>query len=299
MLHSDSNPVLTYDVNLAETNGQLIFEIAPWEENELPFTFKDGLKGCQSSLRYDGATGRLRFIGSNPYAKLFNDTALMGQYLNSILEPVLQPYTFGWSPPVEQAVSYDDNYHSEQGYTQSTEDEQILKSIQAGIVHVLVQPTKTLFAGCSFGEIVRQSRNLHMDTWGFDVIPNLSHHAFPDIQPYLREGSLSAIPYGPEDGFDTMVAIDVFEHLPETSLEAVISELDRMNFDTLVLLINLNDASFLGHITMRPLSWWEDKLSTHFELTHVQSEFDSFPRCYSNDGDYNRQWTVWKRRRAN
>ena len=220
----------------------------------------------------------------------------MTEYIHGILGPVLKPYTFGWSPPSNESTVYDDTYHSNHGYTQSTPDERLLKSIQSGIVQQLAQPKKTLVAGCSFGELVRQARILGTETWGFDVIPNLTTHAFDDVRPYLREGSLDAIPYSPADGFDTMVAIDVFEHVPETILNSVCEELDRMQFETLVLLINLNDASFLGHITMRPLTWWRETFSKYFELVHVQAEFEDFPRCYGNDGDYNRQWTVWKRR---
>src|SRR5207302_4412866 len=108
------------------------------------------------------------------------------------------------------------------------------------------------------GELVRQCRALGIDAYGFDVIPTIHEITFPEVRDYVRQGSLTAIPYNASDAFDTLIAIDVLEHIPERDLGKVIEEWCRLGIIKLVLLINLNQFWFPGHVTMRPLSWWGD-----------------------------------------
>jgi len=61
-----------------------------------------------------------------------------------------------------------------------------------------------------------------------------------------------------------------------------------------VLLINLNQFWFPGHITMRPLEWWADQWKSFFRLSSVTSRVESLPMIYSNAGLYNQQWTYWE-----
>ena len=126
-----------------------------------------------------------------------------------------------------------------------------------------------------------------MDAGGFDVIPNIREIAFPEIRDYVRCGSLTEIPFSSDDAFDTLVAIDVLEHIPERDLPLMVKEWCRIGVRQLVLLINLNQFWFPGHITLRPLSWWSNCFQPHFRLDATVSRFPHLDATYSNTGAYN------------
>src|SRR6185503_4145380 len=97
-------------------------------------------------------------------------------------------------------------------YTQGDPNEIAIKSMQARIIAEF-GGRKCVIAGCSNGELVRQCRAAGLDAHGFDVIPNIKEIAFPEVRNYLKHGSLTSIPYSREDGFETLIAIDVLEHI--------------------------------------------------------------------------------------
>ena len=86
-------------------------------------------------------------------------------------------------------------------------------------------------------------------------------------------------------------AVDIIH--PERDVPQMIQEWVRLGFRKLVLLINLNQFWFPGHITMRPLWWWADQWKTHFQHVSTTSQFPNLPAVYSNTGAYNQQWTFW------
>lgn len=79
---------------------------------------------------------------------------------------------------------------------------------------------RVLDAGCASGEIVSAWRRLGVDAYGFDLCPDLHDTVYAEARPYVRMGRFDAIPYGPDDGFRTLVSYDVFEHVPIDQLEA-------------------------------------------------------------------------------
>jgi hypothetical protein len=144
------------------------------------------------------------------------------------------------------------------------------------------------------GELVRQCRAIGIDAYGFDVIPNVQEIAFPEAREFLRHGSLTAIPFSAADGFDTLIAIDVLEHIPERDLPQMVGEWLKLGVSKLVLLINLNQFWFPGHITLRPLWWWADRFQPHFKHVCTTRQFPHLPTVYSNGSHYNQQWTYYE-----
>ena len=132
----------------------------------------------------------------------------------------------------------------------------MIKEIQAQIIRDIADPRKSVVAGCPNGELVRQCRRADLDVYGFDVIPNLKEVAFPQVRDYLRVGSLTEISFDQDDAFDTLVAVDVLEHTTERDLPRMIEEWLRLDVRQLVLLINLKQFWYPGHVTLRPLDWW-------------------------------------------
>jgi SAM-dependent methyltransferase len=124
--------------------------------------------------------------------------------------------------------------------------------------------SRVLDVGCSAGEVVRLLRDRGIDAHGFDVCPDVASHAARSVAPFLRAGPLAAIPYSAADGFDTLVALDVFEHIPEHLIGAMVGEFARLGVKRIVTRIALCEFHHAGHVTLRPLSWWDRQLSPWF-----------------------------------
>ena len=192
-------------------------------------------------------------------------------------------------------VTYDESYNRDNNYTEGDPVEIEIRTVQASLIKELANPGKCVIAGCSNGELVRRCRSEGIEAYGFDVIPNLNDIAFKEVRDYLRVGSLADIPYDASDRFDTLIAVDVLEQIPETEIPAMVEEWTRMGFGKLVFLINLNQFWFPGHITLRPLSWWGEQWKSCFRLSRTLRRNESLPKIYSNNGLYNQQWTLWER----
>jgi hypothetical protein len=239
--------------------GNIELTFNEWRDSRIDIEFRDRLHRNSGIIRLDGKTGGCVVNSSRPYTGSLAHPIEFQNYFGSLLRTFAHAYTFGWSPEADKMVIYDENYHESNNYTQGDPKEIAIKAIQAKIIAELANPRKCLIAGCSNGELVRQCRMAGLDAYGFDVIPNVEEIAFPEVRGYLRHGSLTAIPYDANDHCDTLIAIDVLEHIPERDLPAMIEEWLRLGIRQLVLLINLNQFWFPGHITLRPLWWWADQ----------------------------------------
>lgn len=163
------------------------------------------------------------------------------------------------------AQLYPGTYHEGSGYCD--EESMIEKEFKGAIAEMVVrtlQPKKVLDAGCAAGLLVREMRNRGVETYGFDHCPDLGRIAVPEVAPYLRQGSVTKMPYGPEDGFDTLLCIDVFEHIPEDRVPEMVAEFDRLGVKNLAVHISHTELEHFGHITLRPLSWWDQQLGPKF-----------------------------------
>jgi hypothetical protein len=202
---------------------------------------------------------------------------------------LLQPFhrdAFADVTDAQLATLYAGNYHGEMNLANDTPSEIAFKSHVLDQVCLLGIGAKVLDAGCSAGEVVRQLRTRGIDAWGFDLCPDLARIAYPEVAPFVRVGSVDAIPFGPEDGFDTLLALDVFEHVPERAIAGMVHELVRLGVRRVIAHIALVEFQYPGHITLRPLSWWDRKLAPWFARTspaatpQVAAAFDADPSRY-------------------
>ena len=114
---------------------------------------------------------------------------------------------------------------------------------------------KVLDLGCSTGGDVVEFRGMGIDTWGFDLCPDLPDIALPEARPFLRMGRVDHIPFGAADGFRTGVCYDVLEHVPVNDLDGFPAELDRLGIRNLAMVIAADTIS-PGHITIQSTEWW-------------------------------------------
>ncbi len=182
---------------------------------------------------------------------------------------ILRPFFTGsyahWTDE-QLAALYPGTYHEGSGYT-ATEPNAMELEFKAAIADMVLrtlQPKKVLDAGCAAGILVRELRRRGVDAHGFDHCPDLLRIALPEVAPFLRRGGMNAIPFAREDGFDTLVCIDVFEHVPEDRVQAMVAEFARLGVRHLAVHVVHSEIEHHGHITLRPLSWWDRQMEGSF-----------------------------------
>lgn len=176
-----------------------------------------------------------------------------------------------WYTEADVRDIYAHGYHEARGYAKDDAEQARIKQAHAEVIVRNARAQKVLEAGCSNGELVRALRARGTEAWGFDISASVYDIAYPDARPYVRQGSILDIPFGAADGFDTLVAIDVFEHIPRRLVPKLVSELVRMRVRTLVTLINHISVNDPGHVSLFPMFWWERKLAPHFRLRPASS----------------------------
>ena len=291
----DPASTIVIEVQQDGERGKVELMIGEWENSHIDITFRDRLHRNSGIIRFDGEKAVTMVRPSRPYTGKLANPQLYNDYFASIAKTFATSYAFGWSPDPGSMVTYDADYHACNNYIQGDPLEISIKKVQAKIIEELSATRKCVVAGCSNGELVRQCRAIGINAYGFDVIPNIRDIAFPEVREYLRMGSLTKIPYGKEDGFDTLIAIDVLEHIPERDIPRMVDEWIALGVQKLILLINLNQFWFPGHITLRPLWWWEKQWQGQFRHVSTTARFPQYPVVYSNAGLYNQQWTMWER----
>lgn len=185
-----------------------------------------------------------------------------------------------------------------EGYAENREEEKLIKKAQAqAICQVFPESRKLLVVGCSNGLLVKELVQNGKDVYGMDVSPNIFKHAVNGVEDRLRLGSITRIPFSEKDAYDVIVAIDVVEHVPAGLVAKMVSELYRIGSQYLVLVINHTALTCLGHVTMKPLDWWEDQFAPFFVRTSDKAiNYDKVPRVYSLEKDGDPCFTFWQRK---
>ena len=201
------------------------------------------------------------------------------------LSEALKPYfagTFKGLSDEQLAQLYPGDYHKGSGYCDTeSEIEREFKGAIADMVQKTLQPKKVVDAGCAGGLLVRELRQRGVEAYGFDHCPDLSGIAVPEVAQWLRQGSVTKIPFGPEDGFDTLLCIDVFEHVPEDRIPEMVAEFDRLGVKNLAVHISHTELEHFGHITLRPLSWWDEQLGPKFRrMVDTGGDLLALPRPF-------------------
>src|SRR5712692_5573297 len=93
------------------------------------------------------------------------------------------------------------------------EPDEILKREHASAILQVLSLKRVLIGGCSSGMAVLAFRRLGVDAFGFEISPDLDRIVLTDVRPYVRHGSMTAIPFGAEDRFDAFITTDVLEHV--------------------------------------------------------------------------------------
>lgn len=171
------------------------------------------------------------------------------------------------------------------GYQDSTMWEDIAHTIKEvfGIMDGQdITPTlSALDMGCASGYLVKHLRRRGFDAWGTDFSQYALDHADEDVKTYLRNHDLTSPHYGTqweEGSFGLVTCLETLEHIPE---ESVPQALDHIYYNvrrggrvllTICVAEQPDTDSDPTHVTIRPRSWWEEKLSQQFHT--LQSHED-------------------------
>lgn len=245
-----------------------------WSGEACVFEFADSLAGIAGSATCD-------WRRPVPYLDVTEGDASTreAETVLAQLRELLMPFHRGAFADVtdEQLRQlYAGDYHQTMNYARDSAHETQFKSHLLDQLLRLHRPQKVLDAGCSAGEVVRQLRARGVDAHGFDLCEDLARIAYPEAAPFLRQGSVEAIPFGPEDGFDTLIALDLFEHVPERAIPVMVREFLRLGVSRVVAHIALCEFQYPGHITLRPLSWWDRQLAPWFARVAPPAQGDVF-----------------------
>lgn len=114
-----------------------------------------------------------------------------------------------------------------------------------------------LDVGCGRGEMVRYARELGLEAYGLELVPELCD------ERRIFQGELTALPF-PVKRFDYVSCYDVLEHLPESQIRPALEELRRVCRGWVYITTNDKPSEFLGmtlHLTRWPLDRWHEVLS--------------------------------------
>jgi len=198
---------------------------------------------------------------------------------------------------------YDALYHGKSGYGSShipegsgwRSDEDVKRAHAKALLEAWPMK-KILVGGCSTGMGVLALRELGADAWGFDIAPDLDDIVRSEVRAYVRRGTMTRMPFGPEDAFEALVTTDVLEHVQVRHLGEMFAELRRLGFRRMAHLINHTQIS-PDHMTLKPISWWERRMRAHgFALRKdIRTKVSDDKRIYGLNGDPEHVYTFWER----
>jgi cyclopropane fatty-acyl-phospholipid synthase-like methyltransferase len=196
-------------------------------------------------------------------------------------------------------------YHEKAGYGATVAGpesgwapDDVLKEAHATAILEVWPLRKVLLGGCSSGMAVLVFQRKGVEAWGFDISPDLDRIVLPEVRPYVRRGSMTAIPFDAADAFDALITTDVLEHVQLKHIDRMLAECRRLGVARMVHLINHTRMS-PDHMTLKPLRWWERKMAPHGFIRRKDLRTRSWndPRIYGLNDDPNQIYTFWERAR--
>lgn len=116
-------------------------------------------------------------------------------------------------------------------------------------------PKRILDVGCGMGYLVKYIYDRGYNIWGIDsaeIIRKISV-----IPERTLVGDCKDIPFGKKN-FDVVVSSDFLEHIPEEEIDDYVDEMCRVGKVVLARISFKPEGKY--HLTVKPKSWWKEKL---------------------------------------
>jgi hypothetical protein len=108
-----------------------------------------------------------------------------------------------------------------------------------------------------------------------NLLIGLQRHGINQIEYYPFDPAFEE--YGEPRSADLVCCIDVLEHIELDKLENVLLELSKITLNFGFFSIHMGPAAKVlsdgrnAHLIQKPSSWWLPRLTTYFEVLHLQS----------------------------
>lgn len=144
-------------------------------------------------------------------------------------------------------------------------------------------PTSVLEVGCARGDVLKFVREAGVPVAGIDISPWAVEHK---VIREVRLGRAQDLPFV-DKSFDLYFSHDTMEHIPADDIPIVAHEMRRVAERALLIISckSLIDDIDITHITMMPISWWQERLC-----------YDDFPvELIAKPGGVRLNWPTIKR----
>ncbi len=126
-----------------------------------------------------------------------------------------------------------------------------------------------LDVGCGFGNFCDAATLFAQRVYGLDIASVATGNVIdnPDIKFF--DGQAKSLPL-PDGAVEWITSFDCLEHCLEADIDEILTEFNRVAIKGFALSISYEPCDFEGvalHMTVKPESWWVDKLKRYGEVT--------------------------------
>lgn len=151
------------------------------------------------------------------------------------------------------------------------------KRLMAEIIALLARD-RVLELGCASGAVLQCLHEQGLSVEGVEISSFAIDHAAPEVRDRIHQGDLLSLSLGHD--FDTLVGLDIFEHLNPNRLPAYLAALRSCAADAGILLANIpayGEDEVFGEIFPYHLEGWEEDNSAGRAFRRLPADDQGFP----------------------
>lgn len=130
-----------------------------------------------------------------------------------------------------------------------------------------------LDVGCGYGSFCDAATLFVPRVYGLDIASVATGKVIDNSDITFMDGEAKDLPL-PDKSVEWITSFDCLEHCLEEDIDQILSEFNRVAVKGFVLSISYEPCEFEGvplHMTVKPESWWMDKLGAYGNITKVGS----------------------------
>ncbi|MCL4374714.1 UMP kinase [Patescibacteria group bacterium] len=160
---------------------------------------------------------------------------------------------------------------------------------RALLIKLFLNPKTCLDVGCGTGGLVKALRRLGIEAYGVELSAIAISLANKTIQPYLKQGNISRLPYH-DNQFDLVLTFDVMEHLERSKIRQALNETFRVTrrfiyhkiYTTENSWINLLHGRDFSHLSVLSQTYWKKLFMEHPGVVLQRKGFFKLPSFFES-----------------
>jgi ubiquinone/menaquinone biosynthesis C-methylase UbiE len=132
------------------------------------------------------------------------------------------------------------------------------------------QPHSVLDIGCGYGNFCDQiQKGGIIDVYGMDIASVKTGNVIDNKNIKFLTGEAHSLPFD-DNSIDIITSFDVLEHCLEPDIDVIVKEIHRVVKNECIFSITYRQSGenmengLVVHMTVKPESWWIDKLNNYF-----------------------------------